>query len=155
MSKVNTTDKLALFVAEQAYEVVRTIRESQGAQDLPSWGQVPDLKQLYLANAARASLEGSEVWDVWSLSCGTEPDDATQLLWKSRPPLLQLLPKTFVGFGRSVAYARGIDEVGLEVTDEQVEQVPEVEEEVVNEEVEEEVVDLEEDPKEEEEEEEE
>ena len=85
MSKVHTTDKLALHVAEQACEVVRTARNAQGAQDLPSWDQVPDLKQLYLTNAARASLDGSEVWDVWSLSCGEKPDDATQVLWKSRP----------------------------------------------------------------------
>lgn len=150
MSTVNTTDKLALFVAEQAYEVVKTIRESQGSQDLPSWSQVPDLKQLYLTNAARASLDGSEVWDVWSLSCGTEPDDATQLLWKSRPPLLQLLPKTFVSFGRSVTFARNIDVEDLEVVDEEV-PTEEVEEEAPTEEVEQEVEDLEEDPKEEEE----
>jgi hypothetical protein len=150
MSKVHTTDKLALLVAEQAYEIVKTTRNAQGAQDLPSWQQVPDLKQLYLTNAARAALDGSEVWDVWSLSCGTEPDDATQLLWKSRPPMLQLLPKTFVSFGRAVVFARNVDVEDLEVVDEEV-PTEEVEEEVPTEEVEEEVDDLEEDPKEEEE----
>ena len=136
MSKVHTTDKLALHVAEQAYEVVRTARNAQGAQDLPSWDQVPDLKQLYLTNAARASLDGSEVWDVWSLSCGEKPDDATQVLWKSRRGLLQLLPKTFVSFGRAVVFAGNVDVGG---------------EEVPTEEVDEEVVDLEEDPEEQEE----
>ena len=145
MSKVHTTDKLALHVAEQAYEVVRTARNAQGAQDLPSWDQVPDLKQLYLTNAARASLDGSEVWDVWSLSCGEKPDDATQVLWKSRPPLLQLLPKTFVSFGRAVVFAGNVDVGGEEVPTE------EVDEEVPTEEVDEEVVDLEEDPEEQEE----
>tara|TARA_R110000851_G_scaffold126371_5_gene257752 strand:+ start:9313 stop:9750 length:438 start_codon:yes stop_codon:yes gene_type:complete len=145
MSKVHTTDKLALHVAEQAYEVVRTARNAQGAQDLPSWDQVPDLKQLYLTNAARASLDGSEVWDVWSLSCGEKPDDATQVLWKSRRGLLQLLPKTFVSFGRAVVFAGNVDVGGEEVPTE------EVDEEVPTEEVDEEVVDLEEDPEEQEE----
>ena len=155
MRKVHTTDKLALLVAEQAYEVVRTARNAQGAQDLPSWDQVPDLKQLYLTNAARASLDGSDVWDVWSLSCGTEPEDATQLLWKSRPPLLQLLPKTFVCFGRAVVFAGNVDVDDSEVVDEEklpfVIKSSEVFDEEVTEEVDEEVVDLEEDPEEQEE----
>ena len=109
MSNLPTTDQLALFVAEQAYGVVRAARIAQGAQDLPSWDQVPDLKQIYLTNSARAALDGAEVWDVWSLSCGSEPDDATQTLWKTRPPLLRLLPATFVNFGRAVALARNLD----------------------------------------------
>ena len=145
MSFIRSGDHRALHVAEQAYEVVRTARNAQGAQDLPSWDQVPDLKQLYLTNAARASLDGSEVWDVWSLSCGEKPDDATQVLWKSRRGLLQLLPKTFVSFGRAVVFAGNVDVGGEEVPTE------EVDEEVPTEEVDEEVVDLEEDPEEQEE----
>jgi hypothetical protein len=109
MSTPQTTDTLALNVAERAYEVARAARNAQGAQDLPSWSQVPDLKKLYLTNAARAALDGKEVWDVWSLSCGKEPDDATQVLWKGRPPLLQFLPKLFLHFGRAVSEAANID----------------------------------------------
>ncbi len=155
MRKVHTTDKLALLVAEQAYEIVKTARNAQGAQDLPSWHQIPDLKQLYLTNAARAALDGSEVWNVWSLSCGTEPDDATEVLWKSRPPMLQLLPKTFVSFGRAVVFAGNVDVDDSEVVDEEklpfVIKSSEVFDEEVTEEVDEEVVDLEEEPEEQEE----
>lgn len=104
MSKpVTTTDTVAAQVAEQAYQIVRVCRLSDGASDLPEWAQIPGIKQAFLTNAARAALDGKEVWEVWAFSCGEEPTEATATLWRQKPPVLQLLPKVYEGFGKAVA----------------------------------------------------
>lgn len=104
MSKpVTTKDAVAAQVAEQAYQIVRVCRLSDGATDLPEWSQIPGPKKTFLTTAARAALEGQEVWDVWALSCGEEPTEATATLWRQKPAVLQLLPKVYEGFGKAVA----------------------------------------------------
>jgi hypothetical protein len=104
MSKpVTTADPVAAQVAEQAYQIVRICRESEGATNLPEWSQIPGVKQTFLTNAARGALEGKEVWDVWALSCGEEPTEATAPLWRQKPSVLQLLPKVYESLGKAVA----------------------------------------------------
>jgi hypothetical protein len=104
MSKpVSTDDQVAPLVAEQAYHIVRVCRLSDGATDLPEWDQIPEPKKSFLTKAARAALGGAEVWEVWAHSCGEAPTDATAMLWRQKPPVLQLLPKVYEGFGKAVA----------------------------------------------------
>ena len=104
MSKsASSEDKLASLVAAQAYNIVRISRVSDGATELPEWGSIPELKKSFLIRAARAALDGSEVWDVWAYSCGEEPTDATAMLWRQKPAVLQLLPKVYESFGKAVA----------------------------------------------------
>ena len=105
MSKpVPTDDALAVLVAKQSYGIVKTSRQSDGATDLPEWEHIPGLKQTYLTNAARAALNGSEVWDIWAISCGETPNDATPVLWRQKPDALQLLPRVYEAFGKAVSF---------------------------------------------------
>ena len=132
-------DTTAITVAEQAYEIVRIARIAQGAQDLPTWADVSAQKKIALTDAARAALDGRDVWDVWCLSCGEQPNDATQVLWRQRPPLLQLLPRAYTAFGRAVASL--LPEVSTPVTDILNDEIPNLtEDEPSIEEVVEEVV---------------
>lgn len=111
MSDTIAQDPTALRVAAHAYNVARACREAQGANDLPEWNHIPDLKKTYLSNAARCGLNGGAVWDVWAYSVGATPDGATTALWREKEPILQLLPKVFHAVTHAVATA---DAEGLE-----------------------------------------
>ena len=103
-----TSDTFAVVLAEKAYSIAKTAREAQGASDLPTWSQVPDVKKIALTNAARAAYDGADVWDVWAISCGAEPDDATAVLWRQKPQVLKLLPEIFWAFGQSLRALNGL-----------------------------------------------
>ena len=111
MSDTIAQDPTALNVAVHAYNVARACREAQGANDLPEWNHVPDLKKTYFSNAARCGLNGGAVWNVWAYSVGATPDDATTTLWREKEPILQLLPKVFHAVAHAVvtANAEGIE----------------------------------------------
>lgn len=98
-----TDDNVAFLVAEKAYNVARTALETQGSTGLLEWVHIPATKKLMLTNAARAAINGQPVWDVWAISCGSVPDDATHVLWRSKERLLKLLPTVFHEVGAAIA----------------------------------------------------
>lgn len=102
-----TIDTTALLVAEQAYNAARAARDASGHKDLPEWKEVGDGKKIALSNAARAAIDGRPVWDVWSLSVGETPSDATQVLWRQKAAPLQLIPRVFAAVGDAIRAVQG------------------------------------------------
>lgn len=93
----------AAQVASRSYAVVRELHSAQGDDALPPWDSVPFEKRASLVAAAGAALRGEPVCNVWSYSCGKDPDQFSETLYKQRPAQLRLLPQIISAVGGAVS----------------------------------------------------